>query len=127
MSYYQTLERWHQLVATIKTLQDEERALREGIFKGTFADPKEGVNTVALPDGRTLKGTYKLNRTVDQAGVLLLPKKVREAAFKAKFDLSLSAYRTLDEETQKVVDGVLTVSPGMPQLELVEAKPKVLP
>lgn len=122
MTYEQTLERWQEVQAAVKRLQDEERTLREGLFNGTFKNPTEGVNKQELPDGRILKGTYKLYRNVDQKAVVNLPEDLRERVIKIKYDLQLSTYRKLSSEERKQVDGIITVKPGMPGLEIVEPK-----
>lgn len=121
-AYLEQIDRWHNLTVAISNLQAQEKALRESLFAGTFTAPTEGVNSFPLPDGRVLKGTYKLNRTVDQTGAAALPKKLRDAAFKSKLELVLKNYRDLPEEDRKVVDGVITTKPGLPALELVPAK-----
>ena len=123
MDYNETLARWLSLKLAITNLQGEERALREGIFNGSFKKPKEGVNKLELSDGRTLKGTHKLNRKVDQEGAASLPPTVREAAFKTELKLKTSDYRKLSDAKRKQVDKVLTITPGLPTLEIVPAKP----
>lgn len=128
MSYYETLNRWKELKEAISRLQDEERALREGLFGGTFPNPEEGTNKVELPDGRTLKGVYPINRKVveKELPTLDLPPKAKSKLFKVKHSLVISEYRKLDEETRKKVDSVLSIKPGLPRLEVVEPKPETV-
>lgn len=125
MDYFATLDRWYQLTEAIARLQAEERALREGLFNGTFPSPREGVNKVELPDGRVLKGTYRINRKVleDKLQEAKFPKSLRDNVFKTKHDLIVSAYRNLDEDTRNAVDAVLEIKPaGLHGLELVLPK-----
>ena len=124
--WWNSLEEWNQLKDSIAHLTAREKALREMLFAGSFPNPEEGVNTVVLPDGRKLKGTHKLNRKVledklqkvhDELGADTF-----QDVFKVKYDLVLAAYRKLEPKMQKVVDKALEVKPGLPSLELVEAK-----
>lgn len=124
-SYYETLARWQTLKETISKLQGEERALREGLFDGAFENPKEGTNTMEMPDGRKLKGVYKINRIVDEEaleGLHLTPTQMK-SMFRAKHSLRITAYKELDTKGRKVIDAVLVSKPGLPTLSVIEAKP----
>lgn len=124
MDYYQTLERWESLKKSIQRLQLEEKALRQGLFDGTFPNPIEGTNKKELEDGRVLKGVFKINRKVsDQEGVFRLPKAQRDLMFRTKVDLKTAEYKKLDDEARKAVDVYLTATPGLPTLDLIAAKP----
>lgn len=128
MDYMETVARWAELNAAIKHLQAEERALREGLFSGTFPAPREGVNTVTLPDGRILKGTYKLNRKLIREQYLEnwstvvkdIPSAVAASLVKVDYSLVTSAYKGLPDDHRKAVDSVLEIKPALPTLELVE-------
>lgn len=125
-AYYATLDRWKELKETIAHLQAEERALREGIVKGSFPKPKEGTNTLMLPDGRKLKAVVKFNRSVDleayeQAG--FTPSE-RKRIFRTTVALQTTAYKSIeDKDFKNKVDNVLTIKPGLPTLNLEAAKP----
>lgn len=122
MSYFETLERWQELQEIIPRLQAEERALREGLFRGTFPDPVEGTNKVELPDGRILKAVHKIYRTVqeDVLAKLNLSPKQRKDLFRVKHELRISPYRNLDPDTRKLVDKAIVAKPGLPTLEIIE-------
>jgi hypothetical protein len=122
--YYATLDRWRELQETIRKLQGEERALREGLFQGSFPDPEEGTNLCELPNGQQLKGVYKINRTPIEDGVKSLPKKLRDKVFKVKHVLNLGVYRSLDHEERLAVDSTLKIKPGLPTLSVLEPKPE---
>ena len=123
MDFYENLQRWQELQTAIERLQAEEKVLREGLFNGTFPNPVEGTNTYVLPDGRKIKGTYKIYRNVDEKALASseIPKKLKDEVFRVKHDLSVTAYRNLDEELKKLVDTVLTIKPGMPGLDVIAA------
>lgn len=122
LTYQETLERWKQLKEMISKLQGEERALREGLFFGTFPKPTEGTNKHILPDGSTLKGVHKINRNVVQDAVQKVPDSLRELVFKTTYSLILGEYKKLPKADQKVVDKALTITNGLPTLELVPPK-----
>jgi hypothetical protein len=123
MEYLEALDRWQELSDAIKHMTQEERALREALFSGTFPDPKEGTNKHTLPDGRVVKGTYSLNRKVleDELPDALeaLPEDVREKIIKRKPELVKSVYNKLDAEQRQAFDAALDIKPGLPKLEVV--------
>jgi hypothetical protein len=128
MDYFANIERWLQLKTTIAHLTAEEKALREGLFHGTFPNPVEGTNTYELPGGHKIKGIYKINRTVDQEAVLTIPKTLLTNTFKVKRELNIKAYRELTDKERKAIDAVLKIEPGLPGLEFVPAPtPEVIP
>jgi len=120
--YYETLRRWQELQVTIARLTAEERALRENLFNGAFPSSKEGVNTYELPDGRKIKGTKKVYRNVIQDAVANLPAELAARVLKQKWELRVGPYKQLDKDEQKIVDGIITITPGLPTLEVVEPK-----
>ena len=128
MDYFQTLERWFQVSNALKELKAEEIALRVGLFGGTFPKPREGVNKVTLPDGRVLKGTYVINRTLDQKWWLDnykqvgIPKEIKTKLIAVTYGFHLEVYRELPEQLRKNFDKALIIKPGAPKLELVPPK-----
>jgi hypothetical protein len=116
------MERWEELTEALARLQAEERALREAIFAGTFPNPKEGMNTYTLPDGRKVKGQYRINRKVEQTKAASLPTKIRNKFFRTKYELNKTAFNDGDEEELSVVYEVLTETPGLPGLDIVYPK-----
>lgn len=134
MDYLETLARWQELKQVIPQLVAEERALREGLFGGTFPKPKEGVNKFNLPDGRVLKASYPIQRDfvkdvfaeheliLPELDVGGLPFDLWASLVKAKFSLDLKGYRELENGQQSAFDRLLVIKPGLPTLEIVEAK-----
>lgn len=65
------LAEWFALKARIAAecapLVEQERAKRARLFAHFFPTPVEGTNTFVLPDGYRVKGTYPIERKVDQA------------------------------------------------------------
>ena len=124
MDYFETLQRWYQVQQALAVLKEEERSLREGLFQGTFPNPKEGVNTVELPDGRVLKGTYVIQRTLirerylSEWSKLELPSQIGMKLIKQDYSLVVSAYRGLPEALRAKVDTVLEIKPALPKLVL---------
>lgn len=126
LTYEQTLARWYELKQTIAHLQAEERTLREGLFQGTFPDPKEGVNTHKLEDGTQVKGTYRLNRKVDveewEKIRPILTAEEEENVFKVSVSLMTGAYKKLADDRVAIIDKCLTITPGLPSLDVKPPK-----
>lgn len=122
--YYENLDRWAELKSTIKQLTAEERALREGLFAGTFPDPEEGTNKVELEDGRVLKAVHKIYRNVDESRFDSLAPALRKSFFRTKHSLITSDYRKADPALRKQLDNVLDIKPaGLPNMELLDDRP----
>lgn len=123
MDYLQALARWEQLKATLAAVKDEEAALRKALFDATFPNPTEGVNTFALPDGRTIKGTYKITRKVLEEKFKGVLKKMgfteKHAPVKVAHTLVKASYDLLSEENRKAFDECLEIKPGAPTFEIV--------
>jgi hypothetical protein len=127
--YYASLAEHAALVAQIAELQERERALRASLFNGTFPQPTEGTNKLVLPDGRTVKGEYKINRNLvesawAQLGARELGILIDSGAFKHKAALVLPKYRDLEPAVRVLADTVLEIKPGLPTFEVVVPKPK---
>jgi len=119
--WYDKLERWQVLKASIAKLTAEERSLRQELFEGTFPNPEEGTNTAELPDGRKIKGVYKISRTVREKDLTRVPKDIRDEVFAVKHSLKTRQYRKLTDAQRAKVDEALTIKPGLPALEVVPA------
>jgi hypothetical protein len=123
VEYLEALARWEELSASIRHLQAEERALREALFAGTFPDPKEGTNSYTLPDGRIVKGVYKLNRNLIEPELDKVLKKLgwkrADAPLRVHVSLELEKYRRLREPVRLVFDECLEIKPGLPTLSVV--------
>lgn len=134
--------RWYEMQDQLDKLKKSETLLRSHIFKGLFKSPTEGVNTLPLTDlyalsgmpddGHVIKGTYKINRSVDKAALTANQADIREKHPSIKLDeviewkpeLRIGAYKKLTAEEQLIIDRLLTIKPGMPELEVVLPKPR---
>lgn len=117
---------WYEMQEQLKKLKAGEMLLRKKIFDFYFADPKEGVNSYAMPDAYVLKGTYVINREVDPGGFEALRPTLEKANVSPdklvvfKPSLVVKEYRTLTAEEQKMFDQCLIIKPGAPSLEIVK-------
>jgi hypothetical protein len=137
---------WFKLTEQLAKLKSKEALLRPRIYKTFFANPQEGTNTYVLPDKYQLKAIRKIDRKVDEPvmfafrapdvvdGVTQNASKFEkhgikaDELFKTKYELVTSEYRkyqkaaeTGDEaaiEALKVIDQVLIIKDGMPQLDI---------
>jgi hypothetical protein len=128
MDYLEALAKWVELKANLAVLQANEKALREQLFAGTFPSPVEGTNNYVLPDGRTVKGTYKINRTLDvdilksRVDAGLVPAEAAASIVKWKAELKIADYKKLPAEIRSAIDVAVEAKPGLPTLEIVAAK-----
>lgn len=122
------LAAWYEMSKQIQELKGKEMLLRQKIFKGLFKDPKEGTNSLDLPDGYVLKGKRTVNREVDPGSLQAMREEfakagiVTDAVVQYKPSLKISEYRTLTEEQRKLFDQALIVKDGAPALEIVLPK-----
>ncbi len=112
-----------------KTVIERERVLRAELVAMAFPKPKEGVNSLALPEGWTLKADYKLDRKVDEAALESVVENMAKKfgidghlLVRYKPELDKKNYKALTAEQQKVFDECLVIKPGSPQLELKAPK-----
>lgn len=120
--YMEMLDRWMELDASIKHLKEQEKALRVLLFEGTFPEPEEGTNNHELPDGRIVKGVYRINRRVDQDEAQSLPAKIRKKYFRTKLELNKREYNDAEDEERAIVERVITATPGTPSLDVKAPK-----
>ena len=127
---------WYTTKKDLDTLKAKEMLMRQRIFKAFFPTPKEGTNTTTLPDTWQLKGTHTINRKIVEEAMQALcyrqplengafaPSKLEEAGvsqqaiIKWKPELALSVYRELTEEQRHLVDQMLLIDAGSPQLKI---------
>lgn len=134
--YLTYLAQWAKISAAAKLLSETEMAMRKSIVASTFPNAKEGVNTHALPDGRKVKATCKVSRSLDESQIGLVRSEydllndrpvVFDELLKTKYDLVLSAYRKLEPKENEqpsaaflTVSRMVTVKPSAPTLEIKE-------
>lgn len=128
---------WTEAAKKLAEAKEVELALRNEVIALNFEGHKEsGTENVELGNGYKLKAVfklnYRLNNTDDAVDKALskLEKAGTEGAFiaerlvKWKPELSVTEYGKLDPKFKKIIDEVITTSPGAPSLELVEPKSK---
>lgn len=126
------LAEWYKLTEQLSDLKAKETVLRSRIYKYFFTNPVEGTNTYVLPDKYQLKAVRKVERKVDEAALQVFrqPQEGKNTSkfeevevnagtlFKTKFELVVSEYRKLSDDQKKVVDQVLIIKDGSPQLDI---------
>jgi hypothetical protein len=131
---------WYQMHQQLAKLKAAEMLLRQRIFKSYFPEPKEGTNTLILPDTFQLKAVHVINRKIVEESMQALchrpqleegvygPSKLEEAGvrpdmiIKWKPELALAVYRELTETQRHVVDQMLMIDNGSPQLKIEPPK-----
>ena len=119
---------WNDLQKQLASIKEQEATLRSEIFQEVFPAPAEGTNTVDMPMGWKLKGTYKLNRSFDESALPAILEQLRKKKVKMdgivlyKPSLDTRAYRAMDPEHRHLLEQAMVIKPGMPSLELVAPK-----
>lgn len=122
------LEEWYKLKKKLAETKVKEELLRKKIFAGYFPEAHEGTNSMPLPDGYVLKAVRTINRSVDDAAFRSSLEELAKHGIptdeivKYKPELAIGTYRKLTAENQKLMDTVLVVKDGMPQLDIVKPK-----
>lgn len=128
---FDLLTKWREAVqeiAELKKVIEAERVLRQQVFNAFFPSPVEGTNNFSLPHDWLLKGTYKIERKIDEPVLSGVQEQLRSAKcnpdllFKYEPKLQLSVYRKLTDEQRHLADMAIIAKPGMPSLELVQKK-----
>jgi hypothetical protein len=121
------IKRWYNMSEQLKKLKEDEMNLRKEIVKDLLGTPTARTTGKYNSDGMMVKAVYEIETKIDDKDTLMedydgLPPEI-QACFPLKPDFSKTAYKKLDDEGKKVVDGYLVDSPAAPTLEvkLVEA------
>lgn len=117
-----TLEAWRYASHQLTNWKTQESELRQQLAEQLFPNAKEGTNTLEIGNGWKLKLVAKTNYKVTGDERAVQNVHLQTNAIKMKPELSLAAYKLLSDAHKAIVDEVLTTSPGMPALELVEPK-----
>ena len=122
---------WYENAKALASLKELESKLRTELIIELFNKDKDsGTESVEMPNGFQLKATKKLDYKLDnkqgqvEAVTAILEPELAKKLVKWKPELSVSAYKEIDPQTQKLFDGCLTIKPGMPSLEIVPPKGK---
>lgn len=135
------LQAWNEIDAEMTRLKAVEAEARKLCVAAYFANAAEGTTNYDLGNGYTLKAVkknnYRLaaNDKVDDALAAIEKlgergKFIAERIVRYKPDLSLTEYKNLDmanptdKSVKDIVDSILTISDGMPSLEIVAPKTK---
>ncbi len=122
------LIRWQLADAKMRHAVADELEARNALTKLYFTNPTEGTNNFDLPDGSVLKAKfvnyYNLDKNVlaVQTVQKSLPRPIRDALIKWKPEISVSQYKALEPTYKRLVNEILTISPGRPSFEVVEKK-----
>lgn len=129
--YLRMLDAWEQVAQLQSQIKEAELSMRLRLFQGAFANPKEGTNTHNLPDGRAIKGQFKVNRYIDEAALPVTLDALRkhgvantDALVRYKPELAKSEWNTLSDEAKLMFSPAIVATPGTPSLEVVIPKRK---
>lgn len=117
----------------VKSLVENEMRLRKQVMEAYFPTPCEGVNTCQLESGWELKGTYKIDRKLDEAALPAINVELRgmnvnpDRLVRFKLELDTAAYKTLvqiNSEAARVFEKAMISKPAAPSVELKPPKVK---
>lgn len=120
-------------LAGVKLLVENEMRLRKQVMEAYFPVPVEGVNTCQLEAGWELKGTYKIDRRLDEAALPAINIELRgmnvnpDRLVRFKLELDTAAYKTLvqiNPQAAKVFEKAMISKPSAPSIELKSPKVK---
>jgi hypothetical protein len=135
MNRDQLILTWLNKKNQVEILKEEENKLRIEIVKNIIDTSRleKFTRTFDLGKGYKLRATnivsYKLDETerviacidaISNAG----RKDISSSLFKWKAELSETIYKQLPLEIKAIVDEILTIKPGIPQLEFVSPEDK---
>lgn len=113
---------WRQAKEVLDTVKDLERKIRDKLVSKMFAESKLGSNKVDV-DGGKLVYTKSLSYKIDETAFDIVCKSLDEnfvdvnSIVKTKHELSVSAYKKLNDLEQQIVDKMLIVKEDAPKLE----------
>jgi hypothetical protein len=122
------IDEWYKVSERLAKDKLREMELRKKIFGYFFQAPTEGVNDFPMSEGWVMKGTYKIDRKVKEDLLTQYGEELKAAKLpmkdliRMKPELSVSAYKKLNDEQRNVFDKVLEIKPGAPSLEIVKPK-----
>jgi hypothetical protein len=139
----QVLLNWKSAKDDLDRAKGLEAKLRTAVFELKFPNAKEGTQREPLGNGYFVKAVYPMNYTLDKERTEKALDDIAALGPKAEFiadriakwtpELVIKEWREIcnaaaggDPDAIKIkafVDGVLTIKPGMPQLEIEEPKP----
>ena len=123
--FMQILAQWQDERLKLAFFGKRELELRTLLFNATFPSPGEGTQKHTLPDGRTIKGQYKINRTIDEAALPAVLTHMRElgvanadALVKYKPTLVKREWNSLGHDARLAFSPAVIASPGTPTLDV---------
>lgn len=136
------LTAWYSAKKEAAAWKAKEMMLRLKIFRFYFPDPKEGTNTIVLPDTYQLKAVHGIDRKIVEEAMQAMTQRAPkpEGGFepcilekagiapdqliKWKPEVAITYYRTLTAEQLLVADQMLIIKPGSPALDITPPSKK---
>lgn len=136
--FYAALDNWFQANEKAAAAIAAEKKAREEFAAAYFGNATEGTNTIELGFGKQLKVECRINRTIDKAQLealkafaadeadqapdaIALRKQVAallEELIRYKPDLSITAFKALNEDQKKIVGDLVTEKLGSYGVEI---------
>ena len=124
----EVLRRWQAAAEAASAAVATERAARMALVTALNSAPREGVQSFTV-DGENVKVTYRVNRAVDEKALEALDGRsdlkelaAQRALFRARLELSVSAWKALTAEQQTQFAPAVRESYGLPSIEVKGSK-----
>jgi len=120
---------WRELKSQFNKIKPEEMAKRKEVVEKLFdSNVESGTENLDLGNNYTLKATKKLNYklTKDNDKIVEVSKKLNPEISKRLFiwsaSISKKEYEMLSDNDKLLVNELVTITSGAPELELIEPK-----
>lgn len=130
MDKQEILAIWERAAEITRVYKEAEQEIRKLVI-ANFSDPAKetGTETVELGNGYKLKIRKSLNYNLKdgdefEAIKAEIPDDMQAQLFVTKTEIVKSAYEKLTDLQKQALSPVLTIKPGMPQVEIVAPKTK---
>lgn len=124
-AYLALLAQWQDDRTKLAFYKEREAENRRILFAGAFPNPVEGTQRHKLPDGRTIKGQYKIGRKIDEAALPATLQHMRELGVanadvlvSYKPSLAKREWNTLSDDNKLAFSAAVIATPGMPTLDI---------
>lgn len=113
---------WMQAAAELRELKEREQELRKAVIRQLFPSPVKGLNKRQLDAERELHATFRVNYKVDKAAIMHVDPALRDSVIEWKPSVKESVYNKLDHSAKLQLADAITVTPGLPSLEIKPSK-----
>ena len=137
-TFEEYVSEWESLAKTIADNKDDMRAIvskemvmrkaiEASVKEAAGSHWREGVNKFPLPDGRTLKITHKVSRTIDPEQLEVVREQYQQLndrtvefddLYRVKYEINKRELDKLSDNARLVLSRMLTNKPAAPDVDI---------